>query len=108
MSSVRARKTWSRSIEGLRDALFDELEDLRSGASSPHEAVAFSTLSEVVLATFDKEMKKAAFDMAIKERAVQLEERRVALLEHKPAPNHHLEDAEEMLDRIDQLSVHES
>jgi hypothetical protein len=82
--SSRKNKVYARSVEGLRDALFDELEDLREGASSPHEAVAFSTLAERVLDTFDKEMKKAAFDMAVKERAQRLEELKVALLEQKP------------------------
>lgn len=68
MSSDRKAKKYPRDVFGLRDALFDELEDLRAGASAPHEVLAVCSLAERVLDTFDAQMKREAFDLTCKER----------------------------------------
>lgn len=84
MSSSKLSKKYPRDVYGIRDALFDELEDLRSGASSPHEAAGFCALAERVLDTFDMEMKRESFSLACDERRQRIQERRVALLENRP------------------------
>lgn len=83
MSSSKRTKTYGRDVFGLRDALFDELEDLRSGSSSPHEAAGFCALAERVLDTFDMEMKREAFNLTCDERRLRLQEKTVTLLEDK-------------------------
>lgn len=83
MSSSRKSKKYARDVYGIRDALFDELEDLRSGASSPHEAAGFCALAERVLDTFDMEMKREAFNITCDERRQRIQERKVALLEDR-------------------------
>lgn len=83
MSSSRRSKKYARDVYGIRDALFDELEDLRSGASSPHEAAGFCALAERVLDTFDMEMKREAFNITCDERKLRLQSNKTALLEDR-------------------------
>lgn len=78
MSSKRG-KSYPRDIGGLRDALFDEIEDIRDGVSSPHEAIAFCSLSESVLETYSCELKARAFQLSVQERQLHMAERRLEL-----------------------------
>lgn len=43
--------TTARSTTGLRDALFDELDKLRSGKSNPSHANALAKVSAVIIET---------------------------------------------------------
>jgi hypothetical protein len=83
MSSRKAGKSYTRDIRGLRDALFDEIEDLRDGASSPHEAVAFCSLSEQVLESFNAGIKRHAYMLSVEEKRLSMQERKVALDQKK-------------------------
>lgn len=83
MSSSKRSKQYPRDVYGIRDALFDELQDLRSGESSPHEAAGFCALAERVLDTFDMEMKREAFDITCAERRLRIESSKTALLEDR-------------------------
>lgn len=96
MSSSKRAKSYGRDVYGLRDALFDELEDLRTGASSPHEAAGFCALAERVLDTFDMEMKREAFEITCEERRRRLQqEARVALIEDRSTSTEDYADAED-------------
>jgi hypothetical protein len=81
MSSRKSGKSYTRDIRGLRDALFDEIEDLREGASSPHEAVAFCSLSEQVLETFNASIKQHAYMLAVEEKKLAMENCRLSIKE---------------------------
>lgn len=90
MSSKPARKTYARTSAGLRDALFDELEDLRNGDSSSHEATAFANLASRVLETAELEMKREEFDLRMERQRLELERSKRELRAEKilclPAP----------------------
>lgn len=84
MSSSRLAKSYERSTTGLRDALFDEMEDLRVGASHPQEALAFSRLAEQVIASADLDLRREATEDRRAERQLReqelLERQRMLLL----------------------------
>jgi hypothetical protein len=88
MSSKARGKSYPRDIAGLRDALFDEIEDIRDGHSSPHEAVAFCSLAESVLETYACELKARAFQMSMQEKQLQIEERRLDLANKRNLIDH--------------------
>ena len=44
-------KIYDRTMSGLRDALFDELQDLRAGIANPNEALAFAKLADKIIQT---------------------------------------------------------
>lgn len=46
-----------RTSAGLRDALFDELDELRSGKSNPAKASAVSRLADTVISTVCMELE---------------------------------------------------
>lgn len=46
----------ARTSAGLRDALFDELDNLRNGQSNPAKANAIAKLSDQVIATVKMEL----------------------------------------------------
>lgn len=48
----RINVSLERTTAGLREALFCEMEDLRAGVATPHEAFAFAKLAENVIASF--------------------------------------------------------
>ena len=75
--SLDAKKTYARTLEGLRDSLFDELEDLRQGVSAPHEAIAFSNLARQIVNTADIEIRRS--ELMIKARALRLREKELGL-----------------------------
>lgn len=43
-------KVYTRDIDGLRDALMDELQDIRDGIATPAEANAFAAIADRVIA----------------------------------------------------------
>lgn len=79
-SPDRKSKTYSRDTAGLRDFLFDELEDYRLGHVTPHEAISVASLAERVLDTMEMEMKAEAFRLNMAERRLEHRERRIAAL----------------------------
>lgn len=81
----RERKVYERSPAGLRDALFDQMEDLRDGISSADEAIAFAQLSNQVLKTAEAEHRQKAIEL--QERQTELEERQTALAEAEERRN---------------------
>jgi len=83
VSSKKQGKSYPRDIGGLRDALFDEIEDIRDGVSSPHEAVAFCSLAETVLNTYECELKARAFQISMQERELRLEENKLKIQERR-------------------------
>lgn len=50
-------KTKNRSSQALRDALFDELEDLRSGDGDPSRALAVAKIAQQIVSTARIEME---------------------------------------------------
>lgn len=53
---VRGRKPIPRTAEGLRDALFDQLEQLNSGESELDTAKAFASVSNAILKSVEVEL----------------------------------------------------
>ena len=88
MKMSRKSKKYERTIIGLRDALFDELEDIRDGVSAPHEAIAFSKLAQNIITTVEVELKKEILQEAKARREShdkELERRHTrALFTHQP------------------------
>ena len=82
--SSKPAKRYSRNVAGLRDALFDEIEDLREGHSQPHEAIAFAKLADQVIRTIETDQRRVALHMAHKQ-----ERERIAALKPRelPAPD---------------------
>lgn len=52
-----AKQQKNRSSQALRDALFDELDELRSGNGDPARALAVSRLAQQILSTARVEME---------------------------------------------------
>lgn len=50
-------KTKNRSSQALRDALFDELEELRAGEGDPSRALAVAKLAQQIVSTARIEME---------------------------------------------------
>ena len=48
-------KTFARTVEGLRDAIMAEMDDVRAGVATPVEAAAFSQLAGRVIESFEHE-----------------------------------------------------
>lgn len=71
MSSSRTAKQYARSTDGLRDALFDEMEDLRVGASHPQEALAFASLAGRVIESCDLDLRREAANERAEQRALR-------------------------------------
>jgi hypothetical protein len=47
----------SRTSSGLRDALFDELDDLRNGRTNPTKANAVSKIASSIISTVEMELE---------------------------------------------------
>lgn len=60
--SSRENKKFERSAMGLLDAILAEMEDLRDGHSTPHEAIAFSSLADKALGVLDRQLRKEEVD----------------------------------------------
>lgn len=60
MSSHQQRepKTYPSTPAGLREALFEELADLRGGVTTPHYAMAVSKIASNVIASYEVELKQ--------------------------------------------------
>jgi hypothetical protein len=50
-----------RSISGLRETLFQTLDELRAGACEPHKAKAVMYVAQVILNTVDLQMRVERF-----------------------------------------------
>ena len=57
MTKLKASKVYERSVSGLRDALFDEIQDLRDGVATPTEAKAMSDLAGRIIETLNMEIR---------------------------------------------------
>lgn len=77
MPSPDNQKKYERTLDGLRDSLFDELEDLREGTSGPHEAIAFSKLASQIVATCDVEIRRQ--QVIVQARALRIREHELKL-----------------------------
>lgn len=74
MSSSNPRPTFERSTAGLRDALFSEMEDLKSGASAPHEALAFSKLASQIISSVELDLRYAELEARKEDRMLHEKE----------------------------------
>lgn len=52
-----SKKAIARTSQGLRDVLFDELNDLRGGKSEPTKAMAVANLAKQIVNTAKAEME---------------------------------------------------
>lgn len=50
-----------RTSSGLRDALFDELDNLRNGNSNPHQARAVASIASQVISSVRMEINYRTF-----------------------------------------------
>lgn len=66
------RRDIARTLIDLREHLFDELQALFDGESTPQEAVAFAEVSAKVLDTIEMEMKHVAFKQELESRKQRL------------------------------------
>lgn len=67
-------KKKNRSSQALRDALFDELDDLRGGDGDPTRALAVARLAQQIISTAKVEMEfhKMIVDAAEKGQAITM------------------------------------
>lgn len=49
-------KIFERTAEGLRDAIFSEMEDIRAGIATPAEATAFALLAKTIVSSIEVEI----------------------------------------------------
>ena len=77
-------KKFERSIEGLRDALLSEMEDLRAGLASPAEAQSYALLARNMIASIEVEITERVRQDAKEERALKRQERERALMLEQP------------------------
>ncbi len=54
---ARRQQSSSRTSEGMRDTLFDEIEELKNGNSTPQRARAMAALSGQILQSVRLEME---------------------------------------------------
>lgn len=74
-----ASKQYARSMDGLLDACFDQLQDLRDGVSNPAETMAFARTAEVAVSAVDAQSRKLALEFAHVQRVLELENRKMEL-----------------------------
>lgn len=60
----RNSKVYARSIDGLVDALFDQLQDIRDGISTPAEAEVFARNAELIIQATDASQRAKALQMS--------------------------------------------
>jgi hypothetical protein len=63
-SRHREHKAYEHTSAGLRDALFDELADLRNGITTPHYATAVSKIATNILHSVELDLRQAAIEEA--------------------------------------------
>jgi len=68
-------KKFERSIEGLRDALMSELEDIREGLATPAEAQSFAFVAKQIISSMEMEITERIRQDAKEERALKRKER---------------------------------
>lgn len=93
-SKPRAQKKYDRTSAGLRDALFDELEDLFNGVSTANEAIAFSKLAGNIIASGELDLKRDILEEA-KARRLEMEAQRLAHERKYALPDYTQHDNEE-------------
>lgn len=71
-------KAYARSTEGLRDALFDEMADLRAGIATPQEASAFANLAGRIIESVQADI--AVQQLAIRKRQLELDSAELTML----------------------------
>lgn len=54
---AKAKSTVARSAQGLRDALFAEIEELRSGEGNPSKAMAVAKLAQQIISITKTEIE---------------------------------------------------
>lgn len=57
-SQQREHKAYDHTSAGLRDALFDELADLRNGVTTPHYATAVSKIATNILHSVELDLRQ--------------------------------------------------
>lgn len=81
MSSKRKAKVFERSMDGIVDAILSEMEDLREGHSTPHEAIAFAQLGDRAIHALDCKAQHEAKDKELAHR-IYMEKRNPPLIEY--------------------------
>jgi hypothetical protein len=74
-----ASKQYERTIDGLIDACFDELQDLRDGLSTANDSIAFAKTAEVMLRGVEIDIKRKAMQQAHEQRMYLLANERLEL-----------------------------
>lgn len=65
-------KKQKRTTHGLRDILFDELEELRSGDGDPTKATAVANLARQIIGVANLEMRFHEMRLKMEEKAIPI------------------------------------
>lgn len=76
---ANSAKTYARSVDGLIDACFDQLEDLRDGISNSNETIAFAKAAEMIIRGVETNLKARALQYAHDQRMAELSNDRLEL-----------------------------
>lgn len=74
-----AAKIYARSMDGLIDACFDQLQDLRDGISNANETIAFAKAAEMIVRGVEADLKRKALQYAHDQRMLELNNRKLEL-----------------------------
>ena len=66
-------------MDGLIDAAFDQLQDLRDGIASAHETIAFAKTADLIVRGVEADLKRAALVYAHEQRMRELENRKLEI-----------------------------
>lgn len=88
----REHKSYPSTPAGLREALFDELADLRGGVTTPHYAMAVSKIAGNVIASYEVELRQDLLNEAKRHNSV-IEERALLAAPVQPQLEDHSGDA---------------
>ncbi len=58
---IMTTKTTTKNTKGLRDALFEQLDGLRNGTTTPQQAKAVSSIASQIVSVTKLEMEAARF-----------------------------------------------
>jgi hypothetical protein len=74
-----AGKHYTRDMQGLIDACFDQLQDMRDGIATAAETIAFAKSADIVVRAVETDLKREALKYAHDQRMLQLANERLAL-----------------------------
>jgi len=82
-----AGKQYKRDMDGLIDACFDQLQDLRDGISNTSETTAFAKTAELIIRAAEADVRRQAMHYMHEQRMLELRNQRLGILTDARNPN---------------------